>query len=510
MRQILTARRLRDSVLLMLLLCILNPVAYSQNIEDPLREELLNGLRILIWPRPRNPELTLKLRIHSGAVFDLAGKSGSLALLGDLLFPDPATVEFFTEEMDGKLDVDIDLDSLTITMKGKATELERMVEILRNALVTTQFNPDVVARQRDRRIKIIRETTVSPALVADRAIAARLFGDYPYGRPPAGSAEDLTRIERGDLMLTRERFLNPNNATLSIVGGVERNRTMRALRQLLGAWRKSEQIVPATFRRPEPPDSRTLIINGPADQTADVRVAVRGLARSDADSQIAELLAQVASKRWLVETPELAAKPYFVRHEPHSLPGTFVMGAAINSRSAASVLKSAKKVLESLVSTPISPVELEDARNEVLLQLNNRLAKPETMVDAWLDQDTFRVAPISEQIQRVRNASPADLKRVAGRLFQGAPVASIVLGNADELKSVLEGQIQFEVLGQVPKPTSDPSGAKPEATPPPAPVKTKPAMPPGPSEPNPTTPSRPYELQMNRKRIATIPTSSSG
>jgi len=492
MRQILTARRLRDSVLLIMLLCTLNPGAYSQNIEEPLREELLNGLRILIWPRPRNPELTLKLRIHSGAAFDLAGKSGSLGLLGDLLFPDPATIEFFTEEMDGRLDVDIDLDSLTITMKGKASELERMIEILRNALVTTQFNPDVVARQRERRIKIIRETTISPALVADRAIAARLFGDYPYGRPPAGSAEDLGRIERGDLMLARERFLNPNNATLSIVGGVERNRTMRALRQLLGAWRKSEQIVPATFRRAEPPDSRTLIINGPADQTADVRIAVRGLTRSDSDSHIVDLLAHVAAKRWLAETPELLAKPYFVRHEPHALPGMFVMGAAINSKSAASVLINARKVLESLVSTPVSTAELEEARNEVLLQLNNQLARPETMVDAWLDLDTFRVAPIPEQIQKVRNASPADLKRVASRLFQGAPVASIVLGNAEELKSVLEGQIQSEVMGQVPKPISDPSGANPGANPTPAPSEPKPATTPVAPKPNPTTPAAPY------------------
>ena len=138
-------------------------------------------------------------------------------------------------------------------MQGRAREFERIVEILRTALVTTQLTPENVAKVREGRIKIIRETSISPPMVADRAIAARLFGDFPYGRPYDGTVESLERVEREDLMLARERFLNPNNATLVVIGGVQTGRAMRALRQLLGVWRKSEQVVPATFRQPVSP-----------------------------------------------------------------------------------------------------------------------------------------------------------------------------------------------------------------------------------------------------------------
>ena len=68
---------------------------------EPEREQLLNGLRLLFWLKPGTPDVTLKLRINSGAAFDLAGKSGQMAVLGDMLFPDPTTVEFFSEEMGG-------------------------------------------------------------------------------------------------------------------------------------------------------------------------------------------------------------------------------------------------------------------------------------------------------------------------------------------------------------------------------------------------------------------------
>ena len=108
--------------------------ACAQTPRQPEREQLLNGLRLLFWLKPGSPEVILKLRINSGAAFDLAGKSGQMALLGDLLFPDPATVDYFTDEMGGKLDVSVNYDSTTITMVGKAAELEQIVEVLRNAI----------------------------------------------------------------------------------------------------------------------------------------------------------------------------------------------------------------------------------------------------------------------------------------------------------------------------------------------------------------------------------------
>src|SRR5689334_291370 len=123
----------------------------AQQAPQPEREDLLNGLRLLFWPLPGHSEVILKLRINSGAAFDLAGKSGQMALLGDLLFPEPDTVEFFTSETGGKLDVNVTYDSTTITMVGKASDLEQIVEVLRNGLLATSLTPETVTRLRDAR-----------------------------------------------------------------------------------------------------------------------------------------------------------------------------------------------------------------------------------------------------------------------------------------------------------------------------------------------------------------------
>lgn len=453
--------------------------AASQNGPEPQREGLLNGLHILLWNRPNDANVLMKLRIHSGATFDLAGKGGSMALLADALFPDPAAREYFTDELGGRLEVTTDYDGIEVTLSGRASEFERILDLLRTALVNTQLSDEVVNRLRDARTRVVRETSIAPATRADRAIAARLFGDYPYGRPAAGSPETLARVARPDLLLARERFLNPNNATLVVVGGVDERRAMRALRQLLGMWRKSDSVVPATFRQPEAPDARTLLIDLPGAETAEVRLATRGLARSDKDYAAATLLALVARDRWQAAFPELGKSAFFVRQEAHALPGIFVMGASVHAHEAARALETARSVVRELSTVQPSADELAHARAEAIALLNKQIERPESIADAWLDSETFKLGSLGDQARVYGSLTPADLQRVASRLFRDASVATVAVGNAAQLRTEIErtGKVEIsveatEASGKVETPpatTAKP--AQPAPTPLFAPVK---------------------------------------
>lgn len=434
---------------------------------EPEHARLLNGLRVMIWSRPGDQDVLVKLRVHSGAAFDLSGKTGSMALLGDILFPDPSSREYFND-MQGQLNVSTDYDSLTITMQGRAHEFERIVEILRTAIVTTQLTPENLAKVREGRIKVLKDTAISPTMLADRAIAARLFGDFPYGRPSGGTVESLERVERADLMLAKDRFLNPNNATLTVIGGVESNRAMRVLRQLIGVWRKSEEVVPATFKQPPVPDARTLIINAPADQSVEVRLAVRGLSRQDADAPAAAVLAILARQRWTKLLPELGRSPMYVRHTTFVLPGSFVMGASVDSVLAGKALASAKEALQSLASSPVTAAELEQARNELIVQSTSAFAKPDGIAVAWLDGDTYALPSVAERMRLLSGVTAGDLQRVATRLFRDGAFASVVLGDSAVLKAQIERYGKVEVFGEIapPKDPKNESQPKPDSKPP--------------------------------------------
>jgi zinc protease len=429
------------------MLCLIPLKGGAQGLPVPHPEQLLNGLRVLLWSRPGDANVYLKLRIHSGAAFDLAGRSGMMALLSDALFPDPITREYFTEELGGRIEVTSDYDAINVTLTGHASEFEKIVEQLRTALVSTQLTPDVVTKLRDARIKMARELSISPTMQADRAIAARLFGDYPYGRPANGSPETLARIERADLMQARDRFLNPNNATLVISGGVDEKRALRALKQLLGGWRKSDTTVPATFRQPVAPDARTLIVDLAGTEAAEVRLAVRGLSRSDKDSASATLLALMARDLWLSTQPELAKSAYFVRHEAHFLPGLFVMGASVPASEASNTLAAARKVLQGLSKDAATQALLERARNEAIAEISKQTERPESLADLWLDADTYQFDSAQDPLRKLRSVTLEDVRRTAARLFNESSMAAVALGSAERLKPVLERSGKVEILG---------------------------------------------------------------
>ena len=452
-------RRAGQMLSLILSVCLLIgllPMVSQGQTPEPQREQLLNGLRILMWPRQGDQNVLLKLRIHSGAAFDVTGKAGTMALLADILFPDVATREYFTQEMGGRLEVETDHDAVTITLQGRASEFDRIVDILRGALVTTELTPENVVKVRDARIKALAGGKPSAGEIADRAIAARLLGSFPYANPAAGTAESLARIERADLMLARDRFLSPNNATLLVIGGVEPRRAMRALRQLLGGWRKSDQLVPASFRQPTPPDSRILIANSGAPK-AEVRLATRGLARSDHDYFAVNLLAAIARERWQKLLPDPKGS-FFVRQDAYALPGMFLMGASVDTSAVARTLESARGVLKSLVDSPVTALELERARNVVLAVMNRQLSPDDLLSDQWLDSDTYSLPPVSEQLRAWNAIAPADLQRVAARLFGEPAIASVVVGNAEDIKAQLAPISKIEVLGEAqPKDPEQPS-----------------------------------------------------
>ena len=433
----------------------------------PQREQLLNGLPILVWPQPGEPKVLLRLRINSGTAFDLAGKDGMTQLLADTLFPDPTTRQYVAEELEGRLHVSATYDYLDISLSGRASDFERLVELLRNAVVNIRLGNEEVTRLRDERVKQTQELSAAPTWQADRAIKSRLYGEYPYGRLPAGTPETLARAARPDLMLARDRFIHPNNSTLIVIGGVERNRALRAFRQFLGAWRKGDAIVPASFRQPETPATSTLLIDLPGSKTSEVRLAVRGLSRADRDQTAARLLALIAGARWQAIPGN--GNTATARHDAHALGGALTLSAAVDTEATLKTFAAGREVLQNLAAaTPATTAELEKAKQTALAELSQRRAQdsPSYLAEQWLDAATYGLPANYDEAQAINSVTTADAQRVAARLLGNAPPVSVVVGDAARLRE------EFSKLpGGIETPGTDTGVKTPTATTSPPPAK---------------------------------------
>jgi predicted Zn-dependent peptidase len=182
------------------------------------------------------------------------------------------------------------------------------------------------------------------------------------------------------------------------------------------------------------------VLDAPGSATAEIRLAVRGLARGDNDAFTADLLALVARNRWQTAVPELSSAS--VRHEAHQLPGLFLFSATVPQASASKAVTAAQDVMRKLIQAAPAADEVERARSALVAQLSQQYSQPAGLADAWLDVDTFKSPRPSTVATLVRSLTPNDLQRGASRLFKDAPVATVIVGNYEQLKSQFAGNVE--------------------------------------------------------------------
>lgn len=379
---------------------------------QPRQDKLLNGLKVLTWSDPKAEKVSLRLRVHSGSAFDPKDKMGVMALLADILFPSDQTKSFFEEELGGSLEVISNYDYIQINATGKADDFLTILETITATIANPQITPENFVKVRDARLKMVEEMQKNPAYVADAAVAKRLLGDFPYGRPQAGTPESLKLIDRADLLTARDKFFTPDNATLTITGNVKPDYAYMAARRLFGAWKKSDKLVPPTFRQPDDSNAEKLVIELSGTDKSYGRTAVNAPARNDKDFYAAMLATDLLQSK-------LCYKPSY---QAHLLRGVLTIAEdriianniselPINecSRSYRILLKDGKPILP-----PVTQDELNKAKAKRLSETMANLA------DLWLDVDTFRLVSVKDELQRINDITLADLQRVAENWFKPA------------------------------------------------------------------------------------------
>ncbi len=437
-------------------LFFLSVTAKAQTPKEPLNNSLLNGLKILIWSEPNNPKVYVKLRIHSGTAFDPVGKTGMMSLLSDVFFPEEDIKTFFRDELEGELVVTYDYDSITISAFGNASDADRIIGVFQSAIMNTPITDENLKRLRDEKIKRLSEKSNTLSSIADRTIVERLYGKFPYSRPINGQADTLTKVDRVDLQFASERFLKADNATITVVGGVNEQKVLRSIRTKLGSWIKSDKVITQAFAQPETLNTKTLIVDSPNAENTEIRLAVRGVSRADKDYFSTMILAMIVEERL---KNDLSNSSVIVRHDAHFLPGAILFGANVPTNKASQSLETVKRVLSELAAKEPNASEFEKAKNALAKSLNQQLSDAKTLADFYLDRDTFRIqASAKDVLSAVQNLKPSDIQKTGSRLFGNNAFATVAVGNLAQLKDELaRNGNAIEIFGEKPAPKTTPT-----------------------------------------------------
>jgi predicted Zn-dependent peptidase len=404
--------------------------SYSQaaKISGPRQEKLLNNLKLLIWTEPAAEKVAVKLRIHSGAAFDLQNKEGTMALLADNLFPNEAAKEFFREDLGGSLDVMSNYDYIQINATGKPDQVLVILETLANAVTKPLIDKETTAKVRAARIEKVKELEKNPSHVADQAVAKRLFGSFPYGRSADGTIESLAKIDFADLLLAKQRFLTADNATLAVSGNVKSDFVFKVVRQLFGGWEKSDKKIPSTFAQPDAPAMNSFLMPTENENVSELRFAFRGLARNDKDFAASEVLTRILHNRLQAKEGNKA----MVYQTSHLLPSFVVLkfsdwnvGMVRAEGNNVALPVDFFETVGNLLKAEIKTDEFEKAKSEIVTERSKINA-----ADLWLDLDTFKLVSVKDEIQKPSNVTIADVQKVIERWKKESVVAALVVSKS--------------------------------------------------------------------------------
>jgi zinc protease len=247
----------------------------------------LNGAQVYFVPAPELPMVDVRVVFNAGSARD-DGLPGLAGLTNGLLDQGAAAMsaDAIAEGLDG-LGAVLGTGSLrdmawvSLRSLNDAAHFEPAVELMIKVLSRPDFNPRDVDRERERALVALRRSDQEPGDIAEYHYYKALYGQHPYAIRPIGTEASLKRITREDLKAFYAKYYVAGNATIAIVGDIDRAGAERLARQLSAGLPAGAPAAPLPPVPPLVKASEERIFH-PSTQTHVLMGAI-GISRTDPD-----------------------------------------------------------------------------------------------------------------------------------------------------------------------------------------------------------------------------------
>jgi len=215
------------------------------------KARLSNGLEVVLARRPDSPTVVMGLMMHGGFSTDMiSGKSGLASIAMNML--DEGTANLNALEISENLSLlgasiqsINDMDRSYLTLNTLKQSLEPSLDIFADILLHPSFPPSDFDRIKSLQIAGIQREKTNPIHMALRVMPKFLYGaDHPYNQPLSGSGfeESVNQITLEDVRQFYINWIQPNQATLAVVGDLEMDDLLPLLEEKIGSWQSSAEV----------------------------------------------------------------------------------------------------------------------------------------------------------------------------------------------------------------------------------------------------------------------------
>jgi zinc protease len=403
------------------------PLSNEMALREVRRDQLLNGLQLVSLEKPAEGMVQCDIVIRAGSMFDPVAKTGLAGLTQRTLLAVNPRLQEEMESLGATIEWGWNWDTTWFRLRSSPRTFEQALEILARLLVVDTIRPDAFKLAVEQQLSEIRRP-LPLNLRADELLVSNIFGTHPYGHNLLGTDASLSNLRPGDVYDYFRRFYIANNASAIVTGPIRQGRVVGLFKIFFGGWSKGE-IVPATFRRPVGVSKERIItMVEEGESSVEVRVGLAGERAASPAYLAARALGEVWGLRWQKGEESSGAREVRVDLLPRTLDGPFYFRAEAPTHRARAVANRMTEIMTGVLSTPITPEELESAKTSLASSLE---ARP---LNEWLwEVEAFglpRNWPLTA-LPQVRALTVSDVSSVARTLLERNSPTVVLAGRLE-------------------------------------------------------------------------------
>jgi len=412
------------------------PTAATAKVEQAagpartVKKTLPNGLTVLVQQRGSAPTVALIAVARGGVRFETAKDNGISAFTADMLVrgTKKRTREALAqavEDLGAGLSPFSGSNALGVSAKGKAEDLDRLLELMADVLMNATFPAREFEAQRHFTLAAIEAQKDDPYRLARKLFQETMWTVHPYRLQAVGTEESIKALARERVADFYARTCRPNRMVLACVGDVDPQAAQAAIEKALGNWQPGKGEDPTPPAEPRLETKREASLDRDQEQ-AIVTIGLPGVTVSDPRRYAIDVLDAVMSGKG---SPGgrlytiLRRQQLVYAAEAHSEsgidPGAFVIFAATMPGKVPDVLASVRQVVTELCTTLVPDEELArgkqmcTAEYEIGLQDNASRAQAASLDELYgLGYDNYE-----KYAARIGQVTAEDVRRAAQELL---------------------------------------------------------------------------------------------
>ena len=387
--------------------------------------ETFKGAKAYLVQTKSLPMVDIEVSIDAGDRYDPEGKSGLADMTAGLMkygarsgsgLLNEAQIADEMADLGATIALSVSGERAILRIRTLSREdlLKRAVQLAAAMLSEPTYDPQVIAREKQRTITNLLEAETKPEYVLEKRFKKLVYGTYPLANSP--SVKSIGAISAADLKQFHQQFYRGDRMIVSIVGDVssmQANDIVQALLKKIPQNGAAINSLPQLSRSPiEPLAQREVQI--PFDsQQAHIAMGMTAVTRSNPDyfpllvgnyvlgggGFVSRLMSEVREKRGL-------AYSVFSYFSPGKDVGIFQAGLQTKSDQGSVALEVLSNTIAKFIADGPTPSELSAAKSNLIngypLRIdNNRKLLDNVSSIVWNDLPLDTLETWTKQVEAV-------------------------------------------------------------------------------------------------------------